>query len=136
MASLKEQYGYEFKLDYVFVRTNKGKLYVVNRDVDRIDLAKIRINSMGMYFGEHLSSGELRLSIEGSQIIGPKSNKNIFILDEFQLRDWFAGIDLNVDDDRNAFVIIKSANDFCGCGKIKNKKLLNFVGKVRRVNII
>ncbi len=133
---LEQQFGFGGKLDYVFLRTNKGKIYVVNRDIDRIDLDMVRINSMGLYFGELLDSGELRLSIEGSQIIGPKASKNVFELDDDSLRLWFKGIDFELEDDRNAFVIIKHDEDYCGCGKIKNKKLLNYVGKVRRANLI
>ncbi len=136
MKALSDQFGFLEKLEYVFLRTNKGKVYLVNRDIERIDLEKIRINSMGLYFGEHLSSGEFRLSIEGSQMIGPKSSKNIYELDKESLKVWFKGQDMEIEDDRNAFVLIKYNDEFCGCGKIKNKRLLNFVGKVRRINLI
>lgn len=136
MLKLNEQFGFVEKIEFVFLRTNKGKIYLVNRDIERIDLEKIRINSMGLYFGELLDSGELRLSIEGSQIIGPKASINVFELDNELMRLWFKGEDIEISDSRNAFVIIKYQNDFCGCGKIKNNKLLNYVGKVRRVNVI
>tara|TARA_Y100000034_G_C6857437_1_gene389868 strand:+ start:369 stop:821 length:453 start_codon:yes stop_codon:yes gene_type:complete len=132
---LESQFGYTDDLDYVVVKTNKNKLYLANKSINEIDLTKLRINSMGVYFGELLETNELRLSIEGSQIIGRKANKNIYELNDEQIKDWFKGIDLEIEDERNAFVIIKYNEDFCGCGKIKNKKLLNYVGKVRRVNL-
>ena len=132
---LESQFGFSDDLDYVIVKTNKNKLYLANKSINEIDLTKLRINSMGVYFGELLETNELRLSIEGSQIIGRKANKNIYELNDEQIKDWFKGIDLEIEDERNAFVIIKYNEDFCGCGKIKNKKLLNYVGKVRRVNL-
>ncbi len=133
-TALIDQFGYG-DLNYVFIKTNKNKLYLANKDINSIDLTKIRINSLGVYFGEELDTGEIRLSIEGSQIIGKKATKNIFELDDEQIKLWFKGTDFEVDDDRNAFVIIKNNKDFCGCGKIKDKKLLNYVGKVRRINL-
>lgn len=132
---LDSQFGFSEKIDYVFVRTNKGKLYIVNRDVERIDLDKIRINSMGMYFGEMTNSEELRLSIDASQMLGPKCTKNILELDSEQIKLWMGGQDFELENDSNSFVLVKYKNDFVGCGKIKNKKLLNYVGKVRRIRM-
>ena len=89
-----------------------------------------------MYFCD-LENG-IRLSIEGSQIIGPKATKNVVEINDEQVKQWLKGEDLEIEDKNNysGFVIIKNKNDFLGTGKIKDNKILNYVNKGRRVNII
>ena len=72
---LKLQWGYTEKLDCGFL--SKGNdIFLVTKDVDKINLNHIRINSLGLYFGE-VRNDTLRLSIEGSQIIGKKASNDI-----------------------------------------------------------
>src|SRR3989338_7405418 len=79
----------------------------------------------------------IRLSIEGSQIIGSKAAKNIIELNEGETKLWFKGVDLEKDcKDCSGFVILKHKGDFLGTGKCTNNKILNYVGKTRRVNVI
>jgi len=94
-------------------------------------LTKLRINSLGLYFGKIEKDG-LRLSIEGSQLIGNKSKKNVIKLDDNQVKEWMAGEVLEIKDYKG-FVIIKHKNDFLGCGKAKEDRILNFVPKTRRL---
>ena len=136
LALLKEQWGYEEKLEYAFVLTDKERIYIVNRSIDALDLTKLRINSVGLYFAE-FRNNELRLSIEGSQLIGPKATKNVVELDNAELKQWLRGEDLEKQNDAQGFVIIKHGNDYLGCGKCKEGKILNFVPKARRLmNIV
>ena len=83
-----------------------------------------------MYLGE-LRNGELRLSIEGSQIIGKGSDKNIADIED--TRAWLRGEDLELVGDYSGFVIIRHNKDFLGCGRYKEGKILNFVPKARRL---
>lgn len=78
---LDNQFGFKEKFDYVFLMSSKNKIYLVNKNIGEIDIEKLRIDAIGLYFGE-LNHGELRLSIEGSQIIGKKASKNIVELDK------------------------------------------------------
>ena len=136
LALLKEQWGYEEKLEYAFVLTDKERIYIVNRSIDALDLTKLRINSVGLYFAE-FRNNELRLSIEGSQLIGPKATKNVVELDNAELKQWLRGEDLEKQNGAQGFVIIKHGNDYLGCGKCKEGKILNFVPKARRLmNIV
>ena len=80
---LKKQFGFEEKLNYAFLINNKNKVFLINKDIANIDLDKIRINSIGLYIAE-FRNNEVRLSIEGSQLIGKKAKKNIIELDEKQ----------------------------------------------------
>ncbi|MBU0628114.1 MAG: hypothetical protein KKC75_02915, partial [Nanoarchaeota archaeon] len=135
LGLLKEQFGFEDRLDYSFLTNNKNKIFIVNKEIVNIDLNKIRINSAGLYIAEY-SNNEVRLSIEGSQIIGPSSNKNILELDDKEARQWMKGNDLQTEADIQGFAIIKHKNDYLGSGKVTlTKKVLNFVSKTRRLNV-
>lgn len=129
---IKKQFGADVKLDYVFLISKKNKIYVVNKEVFDIDLSKLRVNSLGLYFGE-LRGDELRLSMEGSQLIGPKAIKNVLELDDKKAREWLRGYDLDLNSKCRGFLIIKHKGDFLGCGKAAGEKIMNYVPKIRRI---
>jgi len=131
---LKTQFNFKEKLDYVFLTNNKNKIFIVNKEIANINLDKIRINSIGLYIAE-FRNNEVRLSIEGSQIIGPSSDKNIIELDDKQARDWLKGNDIEITSKTKEFVILKHKNDYLGSGKATIDKILNFVPKTRRLNV-
>ena len=127
---IDKQWNFKGKLDYGFLINAKSNVYIVKKEVFDVDFSKIRINSLGMYLGE-LRNGELRLSIEGSQIIGKGSDKNIADIED--TRAWLRGEDLELVGDYSGFVIIRHNKDFLGCGRYKEGKILNFVPKARRL---
>lgn len=131
-AKLEGQWGFTGKLDYQFLSNDSGKIWIVNKDVAEIDLESVRLNSIGLYFGE-LVRGELRLSIEGSQIIGPCASKNVIGLDSGQANSWLMGEDVSIDTEGQGFMIVRSGNDYMGTGKTKDGRLLNYVPKIRRL---
>ena len=128
---IKKQWNADVNLDYAFLMNEKGKIFVVNKDIAKIELSKVRVNSVGMYFGM-LNGNELRLTIEGSQLTGPKAKKNVLELNEKEAKEWLRGEDL-VKDAKQGFLIIKRKDDFLGTGKSTGEKVLNFVSKARRV---
>ncbi|MFH1054214.1 MAG: hypothetical protein V1740_07380 [Candidatus Woesearchaeota archaeon] len=132
LNNLKIHFGFDAKLDFVFLKSNKNRIYLVNRDISRIDLSRIRINTIGIYIGELVGS-DLRLSIEGSQIIGPGSNKNIITTKFDEQLEWLKGNDLIKSDRDDGYKIIKHEDDFIGCGMQKQGKILNFIPKIRRL---
>lgn len=129
---IKKQFGSDFIFNYEVFMNTKNKIFILNKDVSKINLDELRINSLGLYFGE-LSRGELRLSIESSQIIGPLAKNNVLELNYDQTNSWMKGEDFDIDTKLQGFVIIKNKDDFLGCGRIVNNKLLNYVPKERRV---
>ena len=131
---IKKQWGCSFKADYAFLQNEKGRTYIVSKDIAKIDFKKIRINSVGLYFAE-VNGNEIRLSIEGSQLIGPNAEKNIIELNEEEARGWLKGNDLERETKAEGFAIIKHGNDYMGTGRISNNKILNFVPKTRRLNV-
>ena len=134
LALIKNQWGASIDLDYAFLRDGKDRIYIVNKEFVEVPLDKLKINKIGLYFGQ-LAHNELRLSIEGSQLIGEKAKKNVLEVSREQARKWLRGEDLKTKEDVKGFVLIKHGNDFLGTGKFKQGEILNFVPKGRRLKI-
>ena len=131
---LKKQFGFEGKLDYAFLKNEKGKLYCINSEFSSIDLSKLRINTLGLYFARQVDK-TIRLTIEGSQIIGKNASKNIVEITKEEMLDWLKGNDLTKEVSSKEFIILKHKTDFLGCGKCKEGKIFNYVPKGRRINL-
>ena len=130
---LEKQFETDFELDYEIFMNPKNKIFILNKDVSRINIDELRINSLGLYFGVEYDDS-IRLSIEGSQLIGKTAKKNILELSDNETKLWMSGQDFKTASDLKGFVLIKNNNEFLGCGKIVNKKLYNYVPKERRIN--
>ena len=131
---IESQWGAKLKLDLAFLQ-KKEKIYVITRDLGNIDYSLLRINNVGLYFGQ-VRNNEIRLSIEGSQIVGPLANKNVLKVSDQEFESWISGEDLEVNSKNHAFVLLKHNNDFVGCGKHIGNKVLNNVPKGRRVQLV
>jgi NOL1/NOP2/fmu family ribosome biogenesis protein len=133
---IDEHWGCDFQGDYFWFKSSSDKLYVISKDATKIDFSKLRIDSVGMYFARESDDG-LRLSIEGSQLVGKIAAKNMLEIDEYEIKEWLSGQELSTIDmdlsNISGYVIIKHKNDFFGCGKVTQNSILNFVPKVRRV---
>lgn len=132
LKKLQEQYGFNKKLDYVFLQGKDSKIYLINKEINKIDYSRLRINQLGLYFGK-IEHNIIRVSIEGSQLIGKDSNKNILTVTDKEAKSWLMGEDIKINKEYPGFVIIKNKSDFLGSGKIKNNTLLNYVPKDRRI---
>lgn len=131
LDKIKEQFGIkELRLDYGFIQI-KDKIYLISKDLSKIDFKQLRINNIGLYFCGIEKSG-FRLSIEGSQLIGNKSTKNVVELTDKELDYWFNGESL-IRKDVYGYVLIKHKNDFLGSGYAKDGLVLNYLPKERRV---
>ncbi len=127
-----EQWGVDFKTDLAFLLSSKNRIYLISKDVSKINYEELRMQVVGNYFGEIMKNGELRLSIEGSQLIGPEATKNVIEIDD--VKGWLFGNDIKTERQEEGFLIVKNNDDFMGTGKIKNKELLNFIPKTRRIS--
>jgi NOL1/NOP2/fmu family ribosome biogenesis protein len=135
-AIIEKQWGITEKIDYTFLKNDDNNIFIVNRDIAEIDLEKMRVNNIGLYIGE-LKGDYIRLSIEGSQIIGAIADKNIIEITREETNLWMTGNDLERKEDLGQnYVIIKNDTDFLGCGKCNGTKIFNFVPKIRRLNAI
>lgn len=134
---VRQQWGCEL-LDVCgscgFLEGKDSDIFLISRDIEKLDLPKLRIDSLGLYFGQLRNDG-LRLSIEGSQLVGKAAAKNVVELNDGEFKLWLGGNDLEKGlDNCSGYVLIKHSSDFIGCGKCKDGKILNFVPKARRVS--
>jgi NOL1/NOP2/fmu family ribosome biogenesis protein len=127
-------------LDYAFLMNSKNRIYFINRQVidahHSINLDSLRIDSIGLYFGE-LRDNELRLSMEATQLIGPYATKNVVEISDGLKQLWIRGFDIEVKEreiincDPSSFVLVKNKNDFWGCGRLSSGKIINMTPKTR-----
>jgi len=128
---------------FVLLRSPKDRIYIINKEAFEIELSNLRIDNLGMYFGTIEKDG-IRLSIEGSQIIGQFSDKNILSVNETFIKKWLSGYEfsyndldnMNIDFNkfRGKYILIKYKKDFVGCGKINQDRLMNFIPKSGRIS--
>ncbi len=87
----------------------------------------------GVYFGRIESDG-IRLSIEGSFLVGPKAAKNVVELDDERARHYLAGEGVELGDKGlHGWVIVRWRNYFLGSAKAKEGRLINYVPGDRRL---
>lgn len=133
LSALVSQYGAvpELFRSSAFA-SGRDKIYLVNKSINQVDLEQLNINSIGLYIAE-FKNGQVRLPIEGAQLIGPVAEKNVCEISKSQVRDWLKGSDLKIEGDYEGFVIVKHKGDFLGSGKFRNGTIFNYVPKIRRV---
>jgi NOL1/NOP2/fmu family ribosome biogenesis protein len=132
ITAIKEQFGIDnLSIDYYFLKNKKGKINIISKNLGKISTDSMNVNSIGMYLGK--DDNGIRLSIEGSQIIGSLATKNIIELDNDQVEKWVRGDDIEVKMQFNGYVIVKNNGDYYGSGRYKDSKILNFVPKERRI---
>ena len=124
---LKKQFGVEINLNY---EIKNNKVWVMSRQVKDFDF-NLPIVSKGIYFG-YLEHDGLRLSIDGSQIIGKLAKKNIIELNEKEMKEWFKGLSIEKKAPKG-YLILKYKKDIIGCGKSNGRIIWNTVPKERRI---
>lgn len=130
---IKDQWNSNLPDEFAYLLRKDGDLFMLNRDVAELDFSRLKINSLGLYIGE-LRHEELRLSIEGAQLLGPAATKNVVVIDANQLKRWLRGEILPLpQSEAKGFVILKHRKDFVGCGKVSDHNILNYVPKNRRI---
>jgi NOL1/NOP2/fmu family ribosome biogenesis protein len=133
---VKDYYGFTGEFQYVVFSNEEDKYYVATREVEGYLDRSMRIERIGVYFGQDVH-GELRLSIEGSQMIGPHATKHVITLTPEQRADWMLGKDIVIEEEHpQKFHIVRCGEDFLGCGKFKNGLLHNYVPKERYVGAV
>ncbi len=133
LNAVKEQYGTsKLDLDYLFILGKEDKIYIIDKRFGGLDTTNLRVNSVGLYFGK-FEDKVVRLSIEGSQIVGPLSKKNVLTLGKKEIGEWIRGNDLIDNTGSNDFALVKYNDDFYGSGKCSKGRILNFVTKSRRI---
>lgn len=132
---LSEQFGVE-KIPGLILRRGEERLFLFSGDFLENEIknleALVPIERIGIYFAKIIGN-EIKLSIEGTQILKNQIKKNIFELNEKQLEDWMMGQDIQIKTGKHGFLVIKYKDDFLGCGKASEEKIGNFIPKSRRL---
>ena len=120
------------------VMRGKERLFLYSGNLDDEEMEKLEslvfIERAGIYFAKIEEPNEdIRLSIEGTQILGNQIKKNIFEIPENLVDDWMKGHELNVQSGMKGFVVMKFKDEFLGTGKASENKIGNFIPKNRRL---
>jgi NOL1/NOP2/fmu family ribosome biogenesis protein len=135
LKKLNEQFGIK-EIPWEIARLGKERIILFSGDISEKEIFELddfaRIEGIGLYFAKEQNE-EIRLSIEGSQLLKNQIPKNIFELDEKQAEQWMLGQELNIKTGKKGFLIMKFKDDFFGTGKASENKISNFVPKSRRL---
>lgn len=133
------EFGAFLKEDYAYLQNEKGKVFIINKDIAKIELNNLKIDKMGLYFAE-VKNKQVRLSKEGAQLLFWQAGKeliNIVSLNNKEVKNYFSGQDVEKDlGEDNKLVLLKYNNDSLGCAKYKDKRILNFMPKIHRGEVI
>lgn len=140
--NIETMFGYSLEEDYAYLQTDKGRVFIISRDVAKVDWTKLIIDKMGLYFAE-VHDKQVRLSKEGAELLWlnakkeKKMLKNVVSLTQGEVTLYFKGLDLEKDCGKNNKLILLEYNDdVLGCAKYKEGKILNFLPKIHRGEVI
>ena len=140
---VQAQFGYFLEEGYAYLKNNQYKLFVVTKDISRLPLKNLIIDKLGLYFAETMRNGEVRLSKEGAQLLAAEAQKNKITLKNAvsltseELKEYFKGNDLDKDLGGESRMLLLFYHEDCfGCAKYKEGKILNFLPKIHRGEVI
>lgn len=128
-----------------FLQENRRKIIIVNKEILDEKLEDLRVDAMGLYIGTKIANDEIRLSVEGTQLIGPHAMKNVIELNDKEFQLWIRGNPVEKETEIHGFVILKNKTvkhktEYCGCGKpVRDQKtnkviIHNYIPKTRYVH--
>ena len=134
-SQLSEQFGIG-SVPGLIIKRGEERLFLFSgsfseKDIEHLE-ALVPIERIGVYFAKIIGN-DIRLSIEGSQILKEQIKKNIFFLDSQQAEEWMKGHELPIKTGKHGFLIMKHRLDFLGTGKASEEKIGNFIPKNRRL---
>lgn len=132
---LDEQFGIKY-VPGLIIKRGEERLFLFSGNLSEEGIRALEkctfIERIGIYFAKIIRNN-IRLSIEGSQILKDQIKKNIFILDSKQAEEWMKGHELLIKTGIRGFLIVKYKEDFLGTGKASEEKIGNFIPKNRRL---
>jgi NOL1/NOP2/fmu family ribosome biogenesis protein len=134
-----KQFGDFLKEDYAYLLNENDRLFIVNKDIQDINLKNLIIDRYGFYFAE-VKENQVRLSKEGAQLLAQQADKplkNVITLNKEELKAYFSGIDLNKNlGEESKMIILQYQEDTIGCARYKDNKIINFLPKMNRGEVI
>ncbi len=132
---LNQQFGIK-EIPGMIIKAGKEKLFLFSGNFDKEQIKKLEkkvfIEKIGIYFAK-LVDEQIRLSIEGTQILKTQIKNNILEINKEQTEQWMMGRELQIATGKKGFLVMKHNDDFLGCGKASENKIGNFIPKNRRL---
>ena len=134
-TQLEKQFGIK-NAEGIFLMRGQERIFLfqgslTEKQIKELETA-VPVERVGVYFGKNIN-GQIRLSIEGTQMLKNQITKNIFELDDKQIELWMKGQEVLIETGKNDFLVMKYKDNFLGCGKASEKKITNFIPKNRRL---
>lgn len=128
------------KVPFLLIRFGKEKIRGYSGDLSIEEIKNIDksigIEMMGLYLF-HEYETEIRLSLEAAHVFKDQIGKNIILLNDEQAEKWFEGKDIQLtkeqEKENHGFKLLKHNQDFIGCGKLIENRILNYMPKERRL---
>jgi NOL1/NOP2/fmu family ribosome biogenesis protein len=134
VEDLNEKFGIT-ELPWLLVMAGKGKIRAFSGSMTRDEIAKlsydIRIELPGLYILREESDG-YRISHDGLFVFKNMATKNIVDISDKQADEWLRGENIEIDSE-DKWVLLGNKGELIGCGKVKDKKVINYVPRERRV---
>ncbi len=130
------QFGTFLTEDYAFFKNDKERIFVINKNIDKIDYHKA--NRIGLYFAENMNN-YVRLSKEGAQLLVREAGnvQNTVELTDEEVRAYFKGEDITKEvSGDNRQIILCFGNEVLGSARYKEGVILNHLPKISRTNSI
>jgi NOL1/NOP2/fmu family ribosome biogenesis protein len=132
---LREQFAVD-SIPGLIVQRGEERLFLFSGSFSEKEIKQLEkctfIERMGVYFAKIIGNN-IRLSIEGSQLLSAQVKKNIFELNPKEAEEWMKGHELPIKTGEHKFLIMKCGKDFLGTGKASEEKIGNFIPKNRRL---
>jgi NOL1/NOP2/fmu family ribosome biogenesis protein len=132
---LQEQFGIE-NIPGILIKRGEERIFLFQGSFNEEEIKKLEkeipIERIGVYFAKE-QNDQIRLSIEGVNLLKEQIKKNIFELDDEQAERWMLGQELPIKTGKRDFLIMKNKEYFLGCGKASEEKIGNFIPKNRRL---
>lgn len=132
---LNKEFGIT-SLPGVLFQSGKERLFLFTGSFGKKEILQLSeltpIERIGVYVGKIINN-EIRLTIEGTQIFKDQIKRNIFELNENQMKQWMTGEELLIKTGHHGYLVMKYKNEFLGCGKASEEKIGNYVQKARRL---
>lgn len=149
---VKERYGFEVKGQIIRQGSEKVRIFTGNLSEHELNVISgtVRVETVGLYLATKDETFEnIRFSFDAS-FLGKDAVKNVLDLDDIQVRQWFQGNDILLDDTPSEqspefknqaltssypFIFLRYKEEIVGVGKLTDDKtkLINFVPKERRI---
>ena len=95
---LKEQFGIS-NIPGKIIRLGEEKIFLFTGAADENEIEKIEqsapVEKIGVYFAKIIND-EIKLTIEGTQILKEQISKNIFEINDELAEEWMMGRELNI----------------------------------------